>query len=162
SDALHALNAVDIEPVLLKGASSWASGSGPGDRLIGDIDILIRPAEIEPALASLHTVGFAILQDERATSRHDVVVLGRPPDVGSIDLHQHAPGSDGQPPANDFYKHARRVCIAGAKAIVLSPEAQVYVMIMHDQIHDAHYWKGGYNLRHLLDIATLCTQALDW
>jgi len=161
SDALQALNAADIEPVLLKGAALWATVQGPGERLIRDLDILVRADEVERGLSALFAAGFDILKDERATSLHDVIVLGRPSDVGSIDLHQHAPGHLTES-GGDLYSHARRARVAGGTAWTLSPEAQIYVLVMHDQIHDAQFWRGGYNLRHLLDIAALAQDGVDW
>ena len=46
-DALRALNAVGVVPVLLKGIA--LSASRPGlelDRILTDIDLLIRPADV--------------------------------------------------------------------------------------------------------------------
>jgi hypothetical protein len=161
-DVLRALNAAGVEPLLLKGAAQWAAPPGPGDRLIRDLDLLVRPEEVEPGLQSLRAAGFDILKDERANALHDVVVLGRPTDVGSIDLHQHTPGSKTHAAHADLCAHARRVSIAGGSAFVLRPEAQIYVMIIHDQVHDARFWRGGHDLRHLLDIAALSKGDLDW
>jgi hypothetical protein len=54
------------------------------------------------------------------------------------------------------------VSVAGGAALVLRPEAQVYVIIIHDQVHDARFWRGGHDLRHLLDIAALSKGDVDW
>jgi hypothetical protein len=161
-DVLRVLNAADVEPLLLKGVALWAAPPGPGDRLIRDLDLMVRPEEVERSVDGLRAAGFDILSDERANALHDVVVLGRPTDVGSIDLHQHAPGSKTHAAHADLYAHARRVSIAGGSAFVLRPEAQIYVMIIHDQVHDARFWRGGHDLRHLLDIAALSIGELDW
>jgi hypothetical protein len=83
-DVLRVLNAAGVEPLLLKGAAQWAAPSGPGDRLIRDLDLMVRPEEVERSVDGLRAAGFGILSDERANALHDVVVLGRPTDVGSI------------------------------------------------------------------------------
>jgi hypothetical protein len=37
-------------------------------------------------------------------------------------------------------------------------------MVLHDQFHDGDYWRGGFVLRHLIDIAELsrAPHAVDW
>lgn len=162
SDALRALNAIGLEPVLLKGAALWATEAGPGERLIRDIDLFVRPEDMQAAVDCLTQAGFAILADERETCVHDVVVLGRESDAGSIDLHQHAPALQSRSGVDDLFLHTRRVRLPDGHARVLTPEAQLFVMAIHDQIHDAKFWRGGYNLRHLLDIAVISRSGVDW
>ena len=47
---------------------------------------------------------------------------------------------------------------------VPSPAYQIYLMCLHDQFHDGGYWRGGFDLRHLQDIAELTRlpDGVDW
>lgn len=161
SDAVRTLNEAGIEPVLLKGAAFWATPAGPADRLISDLDLLVAPAEMTAAVQALVACGFAILKDARNSSDHPIVELGRGCDPGPIDLHQYAPAMNTRISAA-LKAHTRRVSVAGGTAQVLTPEAQIFVLAIHDQVHDVHFWRGGYNLRHLLDIAVLSKTGVDW
>ena len=55
-----ALNAIDIEPVLLKGVSHLVEGLYPalGLRVVGDVDLLVPDGRAKDAVAALHGVGF--------------------------------------------------------------------------------------------------------
>ncbi len=37
----------------------------------------------------------------------------------------------------------------------------MFLTILHDQFHDGDYWRGGFDLRHLNDIAKL-SRRVDW
>src|SRR4029450_7192375 len=53
-DALRALNAVGIEPVLLKGIALWAGRPAEQfDRILADIDLLVRGPEVDRAIEAL-------------------------------------------------------------------------------------------------------------
>lgn len=168
-DALQALNGVGIEPVLLKGCALWNTASaavaaGPKARIVCDLDLFVRPAELEQALAALVAHGFAIVEDQRARTYHPVVELARPADPGSIDLHQHAPGAAHMNVVDEFHDHCRNVEVDGMRAMLPAPELQILMIVLHDQLLDGHYWRGGFHLRHLLDIAVLtrCRPDIDW
>ena len=95
-DALRALNAVGIEPVLLKGIALWASRPDEVfDRILADIDLLVRGTEVDRAVGALRDAGFALTARYPGNDVHVVAELGRPDDVGLIDLHQRPPGPPG-------------------------------------------------------------------
>ena len=163
-DALRALNSAGIEPVLLKGAAVWAS-SGRDlefDRILADLDLLIRPSEIERALDVLNRAGF--LCAARYQGKHTVAELGRPTDVGFIDLHQRPPGPLGIAQIPNLDSFCTRISWFGTRAAVPVPAVQILFMVLHDQFHDGDYWRGGFVLRHLVDIAELskAPQSIDW
>jgi hypothetical protein len=161
ADALTALNAAGVEPVLLKGCALWARTPPPAcDRLISDLDLLVKPQEMQAAIDALVSAGFGVLGDDRLTRDHDVVVLGRPADVGAIDLHQRPPGPRGAVEISDA--DLRSVRLEGGAAKVLSPELQILTAAIHDQLHDAHFWRGGFDIRRLLDIAVIAEGSVDW
>jgi len=167
-DALGALNAAGIEPVLLKGCTMWggigdARGGPQRSRILTDLDLLVRPAEMQPAVDALLARDFDILEDHRHRAYHPIVEVVRPIDAGSIDLHQRAPGPHGVPAIDDLHAHCSAVDIGGMRALLPSPELQILTIILHDQLLDGHFWRGGFHFRHLLDIAELTRrEQIDW
>ncbi len=168
-DALGALNKAGIVPILLKGCGTWvvpgrATVEVNSDRMVSDLDLLVRPCEISAAVAALERMGFEVGGDNRSNLRHPVVDMGRKTDVGMIDLHQRAPGPVGLAEVDDLHAHCRVVQIGAAMAKLPHPELQILIAALHDQFRDGNFWRGGFNLRHLLDIATLANgpNKVDW
>jgi len=165
-DAGVALNNAGVEPTLLKGMAVWAS-SGAGQsgfhRMMSDVDLLVAPSEVSRAVEALRNAGFGLLASYDGPSVHVAAELGRPDDVGLIDLHQRAPGPPGMAELFDKARHAR-LAEWGARLWVPSPTLQIYLLCLHDQLHDGDYWRGGFDLRHLLDITELtrAPAGVDW
>jgi putative nucleotidyltransferase-like protein len=161
------LNAVDIEPVLLKGCGMWAScptGEPSGDRMVSDLDLLVKPSEGRKAVDALVRAGFSVLEDHEADEDHAVAILGRTQDAGGIDLHRRAPAPVGIPVIDDLYAHCRAIDVGGLRARLPRPELQILILSLHDQIHGGNFWMGGFSLRHLIDVAKLMGSAepIDW
>jgi hypothetical protein len=162
-EALAALNAVGVEPVLLKGAAIWASLGRPAafDRMMNDLDLLVRPDEVARALEGLQATGFPVVHRYEGADLHVIAERGRPSDVGVIDLHQRAPGPPGLAETPDLTELADVVEWNGVRARLPQPAVQAWFLVLHDQIHDGDYWRGGFALRHLLDLAMLA-EGIDW
>src|SRR6185436_1595897 len=60
--AVASLNGAAIAPVLLKGAAALAEDlyPDPGMRIVGDLDLLVREAEVDGAVAALEKAGFGV------------------------------------------------------------------------------------------------------
>mgnify|MGYP003575626796 CR=1 FL=1 len=164
SDAVRALNDAGIEPVLLKGAAVWAT-SGRGlefDRILTDLDILVKPSEVEHALGAFDKAGFPCAA--RHYGLHSVAEFGRPTDVGFIDLHQRPPGPTRIAQVDNLDSFCTQISWLGTQAKAPAPAIQILFTVLHDQFHDGDYWRGGFVLRHLLDIAELsrAPQSVDW
>lgn len=162
SEAVAALNAADVEPVLLKGAALHAQvGDCAADRMMADIDLLVLPAEFDRGLTALANAGFSIVEDKRSLARHPAAALARTHDVGGLDLHQRAPGGQIVP---DLFARCDRRSFAGGRVRVPPPELQVLIGVWHDQWHEGMFWRGGFHLRHLMDVALLAASAegVDW
>jgi hypothetical protein len=165
SDTLRALNAAGIEPVLLKGIALWASRRWlEFDRILTDIDLLIRPAEVERAVDVLQNAGFSVTARYPRSDAHVVAELGRSSDVGLIDLHQRPPGPPGLAEICNLTDFCTPVSLDGLRAMCPAPAVQIFFLVLHDQLHDDDYWRGGFDLRHLMDIAqlSLAREPVDW
>jgi len=156
-EAIGALNAAGIEPTLLKGYAVWASGSPPTSafpRMMTDIDLLVRPDEVAPAMEVMQGAGFGLLARFDDPNEHVIAEFGRPQDVGLIDLHQRPNGPPSMAAIFSRKEHPV-VEVWGVRARVPSPAYQLYLMCLHDQLHDGDYWRGGLDVRHMWDIAEL-------
>ena len=160
-DALAPLNAAGVTPVLLKGAALRVTVGEPFDRLLSDIDLLVGSHEVEPAIAALQAAGFGLAQRYPGASVHVVAELGRPQDVGYLDLHQRPPGPPAIAATTGRLVPAR---LPGGEALVPDPATQILHLVLHDQFHDGDYWRGGFDLRHLLDLTRLAPRLTpaDW
>jgi hypothetical protein len=164
-DALRALNVVGIEPVLLKGIALWASRPDEAfDRILADLDLLVRGDEVEPAINALRDAGFVLTARYPGNDVHVVAELGRSEDVGLIDLHQRPPGPPGLAEIDNLAAYCTPISIDGLRASCPVPAVQIFFLVLHDQLHDGDYWRGGFDLRHLVDIAYMskAPQSVDW
>lgn len=165
-DAVAALSRAAVVPVLLKGAALRASlaDDAPFDRLLSDIDLLVAPGEVEAALSALSAAGFGVAARYPGAAVHVVAELGRPQDPGFIDLHQRAPGPPGLSDRAELVPRRRTILLDGHAAAVPDAASQILYLLLHDQFHDGGYWRGGFDLRHLIDIAALTRglSAADW
>ena len=88
----------------------------------------------------------------------------RPDDVGLIDLHQRPPGPPGLAEIDNLTAYCTPVSVDGLRAIRPLSAVQIFFLVLHDQLHDGDYWRGGFDLRHLVDIASLsrAPECVDW
>ncbi len=164
-DALAALNGAGIEPVLLKGAALWTGRPGDeSDRILADIDLLVRGPEVARAIAALQAAGFGLTSRYPGNDVHVVAELARPSDVGLIDLHQRPPGPPGLAQIDNLAAYCTPVILDGLRAMRPASAVQIFFLVLHDQFHDGDYWRGSFDLRHLMDIARLSTapEGVDW
>jgi hypothetical protein len=166
-DATLALNAVGLEPTLLKGAAYWATMGRPpqNDRMLTDLDLLIGEEDAAAAVRALKAAGFGTIDRGVELSSHTVAELGRPQDVGIIDLHTRPPGPEALARAAMAVPgQTLSVSWDGVRAKAPSPALQVFLLVLHDQFQDGGYWRGQFVLRHLLEIAALSRErgGVDW
>lgn len=164
-DATAMLNAVGVTPIYLKGMAIWAAcrpNAGSYPRMMSDVDLLVRPDETETALKALTAGGFKIL-GRHGEHRHEVADLWRDGDVGVLDLHRRPPGPAALTALFDRDAGALAAPWPG-EARIPSPTHQVYLICLHDMFHDGGFWRGGFDVRHLCDIAELARRPdrVDW
>jgi hypothetical protein len=164
-DATAVLNTAGVTPTYLKGMAIWAARRPRADsypRMMSDVDLLVRPDETKKALAALTAGGFKIL-GRHGDHRHDVADLWRDGDVGVLDLHRRPPGQQALTALFDIEAGALPTPWPG-EARIPSPTRQVYLTCLHDMFHDGGFWRGGFDVRHLCDIAELARHpdGVDW
>ncbi len=164
-DATALLNAAGVTPLYLKGMAIWAACRPDADsypRMMSDVDLLVSPGETRRALEALTAGGFKIF-GRHGDHRHDVADLWRDGDVGVLDLHRRPPG----PEALAALLDRDAIAVAApwpGQARIPSPTHQVYLICLHDMFHDGGFWRGGFDVRHLCDIAELARHpaGVDW
>jgi hypothetical protein len=167
SEALAALNARGITPVLMKGAVMLVTL--PRDRmarrLVSDLDILVSPGEARRVFGCLADIGYRAYFEAPDNAARWYADLERPGDAGMIDLQQNLPGhglfygAAGEP-----QQHCVERSWNGRAACIPSATYHAFMLIVHDQFQDADYWVGKIDLRHLLDLRELvgAPYGIDW
>lgn len=95
-EAITALNAAAIDPILLKGAIHLFTCDEEelGARMISDLDISIAPAEMARAVPALMALDYSCFCSTRE--------LARPDDVGVIELHDRPNARSARYLSSDF------------------------------------------------------------
>jgi len=154
-DAVEALNAVEVIPTYLKGMAVWASCDPAADRyprMMSDVDLLVRPEQAERGIEGLLARGFRLLK-RYDPNEHVVAELFRDGDVGILDLHQRPPGPRDM--AERVGHDGQTQAAWPGSARLPSATHQIYLTCLHDMFHDGGFWRGGFDVRHLCDIADL-------
>jgi hypothetical protein len=165
------LNAVNIVPVLLKGAMHLVSDIYPdkGVRIMSDIDLLVAREDIDRCLTALHQLGYQAEPDsahDYPDNHHHCAPVFRPGDYGSVEIHRElTEGGATILPAHIALAHAEPVTFRGLSMKVLSPTHRTLHNILHSQITDHNYASGRLPLRSLYEVASenaACADRLDW
>ena len=158
TEALRALNSVGIEPTLLKGAARLFSDPDEriGSRMTKDLDLNVEEHEAEAATECLVGIGYQDLVETRG--------MGRPQDVGVLELHQRPRALSAAYLRREHEKPPTLVEIGSVRAKMPSPTSRALHWIIHDLIKEGDYWHGRIDLRHLYDLAELERRdgGIDW
>lgn len=161
---IRTLNAVDIEPVLLKGAVDLVAPRypDPAARILRDLDLLVPRAQCPRALAALAVAGYHEKSDWLETYFHE---LARPRAMAPIDLQWYVGGQRDVLAPEQACGGAVTMAQGGLRFRVLSPAHQVVHNVLHSELQDRGSKSRFVWLRQLLDLATICRhheQQLDW
>lgn len=155
-EATATLETIGVRPLLLKG-TAWLAGAVPerrGERMLADLDLMICPSDHRATIDRLTRLGYRL---HAPVLRPDVpVVLWRPEDVATIDLHcEYGGATTMQCRAEELMHDARPVALPHSRPLLPSPIFQVAILLLHDQLKGRDYLRGRIDLRHLLDIQSL-------
>jgi hypothetical protein len=155
------LNSIDIQPILLKGMAGLLSGlyEDEGERLIGDIDILVNLPELPSVLEVMLGHGYICdpeIRDQVFSSsfhKHELTLMTESWSV-KIDLHVRPTGPSGRDAfvsIEGAMTEAEAVELGGARFLLPPPLFRLMHNFYHAQYLDRSYLEGNINLRQLID-----------
>jgi hypothetical protein len=168
---VNALNAIDIEPVLLKGAARLIEGTYPEPmlRFLGDLDVLIPASRSAAAVAALNSIGFRVHPDDALlqASHHHLPMLYDPETGVGVELHTSLlpPEHASLLPTDWFNMNTRRYPFRDVTIRLPDATRSVGHIIAHDQLSHGRHWQRRVELRQLLDLAMIRAKsetAIDW
>jgi hypothetical protein len=163
------LNAVAIEPVLLKGAALLQLGlyRDPAERLLGDLDLLVGEDRLDEAQHALMAIGYMPAEPDSGEHHHHAAPLARPDTAGLIELHRdttlhlHRKAL----PTRSLLARTRPIRVGPHRARVPCADDLLVHNIVHSQLVDRRYWSAELSLRDAYDLALIATAhagELDW
>jgi len=156
---VRAFNAVDIEPMLLKGAAHLVLGlyPSPAARLLGDLDVLIPEQKGREAIAALERIGFYVDEEANPRSLHHLPGMRHVESDFVIEMHIRLVNAafDAIVPVEWVCERSRPVEFRGLR--VRTPDATALIAhnVVHDQLHHHQYLHKQLELRQLLDLALI-------
>ena len=162
-EAVAALNAVDIVPLVLKGGAQLlhAQGGEMGRLIMADLDILVPDPRTDDSVTALLELGYRALPEAAVDDKHTAAVLMRDNDVGSIDLHARFLDLDHILPVARVAADARVETVGDVRLAIPSLQDQVAYRLLHDQVQDRDHFAFQLNLRKLYQFARLAQDMDD-
>lgn len=148
-----------IPYVILKGSASAAYYPAPMDRIMGDVDFLVRPSDLERAGEILKGEGFIPWEEEHichVVYRRDKIHLEMHFEPAGVPYGK--PGELVREYMKDVMEQAREIEVEGEKLRVPSPFHHGLILLLHT----SHHLTGeGVGLRHLCDWAVFAASMTD-
>ena len=168
---VQALNGIDIEPVLLKGAALLVDGSYPdhASRFLGDLDVLVPANRSAQAATALRAIGFHEKPDfaPLGPDHHHLPMLCDNQAGVGVELHTALlyPPWSMLLPSDWFYRGTNSHQLGKLHVRLPNATRSVGHIVAHAQILHGHYWRAKVELRQLLDLAIIRKKhdnAIDW
>jgi hypothetical protein len=164
-----ALNAIDIEPVLLKGAAHVVGAIYPSSafRVLGDLDVLVPQSRANDAAECLQRIGFVPGGPPLPAHHHHLPMLCDPETEAGVELHTSVVQrrSEAIVRVPWFVERTRVVAFRGARARLPDATRAAAHIVVHDQLDHEGYKRARIDLRQLLDLAIIRARhdsAIDW
>lgn len=168
-----ALNAIGVEPIILKGGGHLATGlwPSPGSRLVADIDLMVEPDKMEHAFSVLEELAGLGPQDRgdpewTAQAKHmpPVHAAGGP---APVEIHHSVfdEASKRVAPSEDIQTRSVQISFGTARARVPSPTDRVLHAMLHGPAGSGTYLAPRLHMRDLLDVNFLAGKhgsEIDW
>src|SRR5262249_34829931 len=163
------LNAVDVEPVLLKGAAHLVEGVYPTRslRVVGDLDVLVAENRLASAAEALQKIGFKAGGPAQPENHHHWPMLFDPETGAAVELQASAlhRRSEHIIPAAQFHRNTRSVTFRGARVRLPDATRTAGHNIVHDALDHEGHLHQRVELRQLLDLVMIRMRhetAIDW
>jgi hypothetical protein len=165
-NVVRVLAGAEVEALPLKGVALGVTAYGdPSVRRSGDVDVLVRPADLERAGAALAAAGYADLMRLDAYERrwftrsvHQLPPVARPGGP-KVEVHTavHPPLLALELDVDDLLARARPVALPAGPVAAMTPEDSLLVVV-------SHALRGGWNrLEWVACVAWLAAREdLDW
>ena len=153
------LNEIDVQAIPMKGLARLLSGSSSDCRLLADIDLLVPPDRRTECVAAMAGLGYTVLDE---AGERIPIVLARARDAGSVDLHTEIKPYYMRLGYDRVASLCDQITVAGKPFLLPSPTCQALILIAHDQLLDADYWRGLIDVRHLIDLHEIIKEGVDW
>jgi len=154
------LNAIEIEPVLLKGSIRLVDGLYPhrGWRFMRDLDVLLPQRRVNDAVRALAAAGYASHAPEGWPSDHQhLPPLARDGDPAVLELHSRLlPRLREVCDAEVVLAGSRPIAVDGTRARLPGIADQLSHLIAHDRFDAELCHAGRFLLRSALETALLC------
>lgn len=151
----------DIIPIFMKGAGNMLDGlySGPGERIMSDIDILTGPAHMEEAARLLMQEGYSTTENydpARAEAMKHYPVLRRDGLPATVDIHRLPVNI--QYAAHFSYEdvcHEKKPARSDGTFMIMSDNHKIKLSFFHSQLVHWGHQHARPSLRELYDLLLL-------
>jgi hypothetical protein len=163
------LNSKGIEPIALKGVAYLLMGlfHDPGERVIGDIDLLVPHDHSGEAVEALIGIGYRVADggEHEHHHHHPALVHGAWP--AAVEIHKETVSHLYRRalPAEALVRRARAVTLEERRFGLPCPEDLIVHNIVHSQLANRHFWSAELSLRDAYDLVLLTRRFgkdLDW
>lgn len=174
-EIISKFNGIGVEPLLLKGAVSLfvKTFDDPGTRVMADLDVLVPASSAQQCWNLLRAAGYEPIADNPHflidyAYHHHLRPLYRPCDRSMVEIHREGlPESTARIlPTTLIWKHAEEVVNPfGIRMKAPSPSHRILHNILHSDVINRTYVRGGIVLRALHELAAIQTRetkAIDW
>lgn len=171
TEAIHHLNTVRVEPILLKGCRHlFMDPFGDlGVRMMEDLDIMVPHDALKHSVDALLSVGYTEANCDYSDyeCHHHHNPLYREGVGGPIELHTYlCPQNEPQVlPAAEAWRDSRAVSLNGLRFRILSPVHQIVYNVVHSEITHEGFTRGIVAVRQLYDLEVVCSdqaEEVDW
>lgn len=159
------LGRLGIHPLFLKGSATLLQCRDVADtaRMMGDIDLLIRPDEVPAVVEVLGELGYE--QIDGSARGHSPGNYWKPGNA-VFDLHASLPFRlTALLSEADIERHGRWISVDGVELRVPDASLHLVMTICHEMIHDQALYSGVTELRYLLDLQETVEERggdIDW
>jgi len=159
-ELLGPLNEIGVRPIAMKGLARLLSSQRERSRLLSDIDLLVPQDRRRDCTGVFARLGYEIVTG--ADDDSVPPVFARSKDAGTVDLHTRLKPPDVKLGYEEVEPLCGEIWFPEGVALLPGPTAQLMLTVLHDQMNDRDYWRGLVDVRHLLDIACLVREGVDW